>query len=356
MQLSGASRASAPWPLPARGQTLWASGASAQPTLTTSMTWTSKATQYWHCRRRQLPIRSAKKPYKTEGTPVGPPYPPATAAIPAALAMHAATYRRQRRAAAASRRSAASVAAALAASATALAAGFSGSHEGTFGAPGMGGDTSPSALAPHTLLGAESWADLMDADDEAPEKAAGRDSVTPSPGMDIASFWDSHRTADGAIAGASRVLGAGGDASASHQGPILNLRASHQGASGAAYGAVGASGAREGASSSPPGANCDTLCSRLAVCGAVVRAPGAPRAGGDTSPSQGAISDFSGSHQAACGAVAGTVGAPRTGRDASPSPKGVVSVGVERPAAPRRPLRRPVADPPPPTWRASIRP
>ena len=69
-----------------------------------------------------------------------------------ALVMPTATNRRHRRAAATSRRNAARVAAALAA----LAAVFSGSRQGTFGAPGKGGGTSPSALAPQALLGAES--------------------------------------------------------------------------------------------------------------------------------------------------------------------------------------------------------
>ena len=83
-----------------------------------------------------------------------------------------ATVPRQRREAAALRRNAARVAAAL-------AAGFSGSHQWTFGVPWSGGDAPPTTLAPQAYLGMESWADLMDADDVAAEKAAGRGGVAP---------------------------------------------------------------------------------------------------------------------------------------------------------------------------------
>ena len=153
-----------------------------------------------------------------------PSLPPATAAILVALAMPAAANRHQRRAAAASRCNTARVAGALAA----LAARFSGSHQGRFGAPGMGGDTSPSALALQALLSAESWADLMDADDASAEMAARRDRVAPSPGLDIAGFWDSCRVANCVVAGASGVPGAGVDASAGPQGAILDLWGSRQ--------------------------------------------------------------------------------------------------------------------------------
>ena len=100
-----------------------------------------------------LPLAPASNRKRQEAPPGGgdacwPSLPPATTAIPAALATPVATNRRQRRAAAASRRIAAAVAAALTASVAVPATGFSGSHPGTFGAPGTGGDTSLSDLAP----------------------------------------------------------------------------------------------------------------------------------------------------------------------------------------------------------------
>ena len=107
-----------------------------------------------------------------------PSLPLAVTAISAATTAPTTAGRRQRRAAAALRRNAAKVAAALAASVAALAAGFLGSHQGASGTPGAGGDASPSALAPQTLPGAGSWADLMDADDAAAEKAAALGATT----------------------------------------------------------------------------------------------------------------------------------------------------------------------------------
>ena len=127
--------------------------------------------------------------------------------------MPTAANRRQRRVATASRCNAATVA-------VALAAGFSGSHQGTFGAPGTGRDTSLNALAPQTLLGAESWADLMDADDAAAEKVAGRGSVAPSPGLD---HWGSHQAASGAVAGAVGASSAGGMHPLAPRAPAVTL-------------------------------------------------------------------------------------------------------------------------------------
>ena len=124
-----------------------------------------------------------------------PSLPPATAATPAALAKPVAASRRQRHAAAAVHHKAARVAAALAVS----AANFSGSHQGTFGAPRAGGDESLSTPAPQVLPGTESWADLMDADNATAEKVAGRGSVDPpNPRLGAVDIWSSQRAADGA--------------------------------------------------------------------------------------------------------------------------------------------------------------
>ena len=102
-----------------------------------------------------------------------PSLPPAVTAVRAATMLPTTASRRQRRAEAAVRRNTAMVAATLAASAAALAASFSGSHRAASGSPGAGGDASFSTLAPQAVPGAGSWADLMDADDAAAQKAAG---------------------------------------------------------------------------------------------------------------------------------------------------------------------------------------
>ena len=121
---------------------------------------------------------------RKEGDVGWPSLPPAVTTVPAATMVPATARRRQRRAAVALRRNAAKVAAALAASAAALAAGFLGSRQGATGTPGAGGDASLGTLALQAVPGAGSWADLMDADDAAAEKAAG---------LGAAALWGSQR-------------------------------------------------------------------------------------------------------------------------------------------------------------------
>ena len=132
------------------------------------------------------PDRVCQGVLQEEGGTSWPSLPPAVTAISVARTVPTTASRRQRRAAVAQRGNAANVAAAFAASVAALAAGFSGSREGASRMPGAGGDASPSALAPHTMPGAGSWADLMDADDAAAEKAAALGATTP---------WGSQRVA-----------------------------------------------------------------------------------------------------------------------------------------------------------------
>ena len=238
-----------------------------------------------------------------------PSLPLAVTAISATTAAPTTAGRRQRRAAAALRRNTAKVAAALAASVAALAAGTLGSHQGASDTPGAGGGASPSALAPRTLPGAGSWADLMDADDAAAEKASGGFSPPVSGALGAPgagggaspSAWSaprivhgSQRAAGGADGGALGSPGAGGDASPSARSTLRTAPGSHRAAGGAAGGALGASGA-----------------------------------GGAASPSaQSAPRTVPGSHQAAGGAACGALGA------ASPSNLTPCS-GPSFPPAPR---------------------
>ena len=98
------------------------------------------------------------------------------------------------------------------------------------------------------------------------------------------------QAANGAVCGATRAPGAGGDASPSAQDAICDLSGSLQAANGAVYGATGAPGAGGDASPSAQGAICDLSGSLQAANGAVCGATGGPGAGGEASPSaQGAI-------------------------------------------------------------------
>ena len=130
------------------------------------------------------PDRVCQSVLQEEGRASWPSLPPAVTAMSAARTVPTTASRRERRATAALRRNAAKVAAALAASVAALAAAFSGGLQGASGTPGAGGGASLSALAPQTLPGARSWADLMGADDAAEEKAAA---------LDASTLWGSQR-------------------------------------------------------------------------------------------------------------------------------------------------------------------
>ena len=128
-----------------------------------------------------------------EGDARWPSLPPTMATIAASPMVPTAASRRQRRAAAAQRRGATKIAAALAVSAATLAASAdllaarsSGGRREVSGTPGAGGDASPSTLTPQAQPGAGSWADLMDADDAAAERAAG---------LGAAALWSSQRAA-----------------------------------------------------------------------------------------------------------------------------------------------------------------
>ena len=188
------------------------------------------------------------------------------------------------------RRNAAKVAAALDASVAALAAGTLGSHQGASDIPGAGGGASPSALAPRTLPGAGSCADLMDADDAAAEKASGgfRPPITGALGAPVAgggaspSAWSAprivngrQRAAGGADGGALGSPGAGRDASPSARSPLCTAAGSRRAAGDAAGGALGASGAAGAASPSAQSAPRTVLGSHQAAGGAACGALGA---------------------------------------------------------------------------------
>ena len=144
--------------------------------------------------------------------------------------------------------------------------------------------------------------------------------ASPSAQDATCDFSGSLQAANGAVCGATRAPGAGGDASPSAQDAICAFSGSPQAANGAVCGATGAPGAGGDASPSAQDAICAFSGSLQAANGAVCGATGAPGAGGDASPSaQDAICAFSGSLRAANGAVCGATGAPGAGGDASPS-------------------------------------